>query len=193
MEIHILFIILISAGLAFGIYGVVIQQGANLVKMDMRTAAMGLVWGTIQLCASLAGYGTGRWILNFEMERERSIFWVNLLAGLILVCIGIRMLLKALQKKSFLEHRMEQLDIRQDFLLALRMCVHGFFAGIACGLLLYSLPVLLISAFAITVISAVGGYISGQIWGAEPCSRAFGIGGILLFLTGIALQLVQFG
>lgn len=88
---------------------------------------------------------------------------------------------------------MEQLDIRQDFLLALRMCVHGFFAGIACGLLLYSLPVLLISAFAITVISAVGGYISGQIWGAEPCSRAFGIGGILLFLTGIALQLVQFG
>ena len=169
MEIHILFIILISAGLAFGIYGVVVQQGANLVRMDMRTAAMGLVWGTIQLCASLAGYGTGRWILNFEMERERSIFWVNLLAGMILVCIGIRMLLKALQKKSFLEHRM------------------------ACGLLLYSLPVLLISAFAITVISAVGGYISGQIWGAEPCSRAFGIGGTLLFLTGIALQLVQFG
>lgn len=193
MGIHIFFIILISAGLALGIYGVVIQQGANLVRMDVRTAAMGLIWGAIHLCASLAGYGTGRWILNIEMGRERSIFWVNLLAGLILACIGIRMLIKALQKKTFLEHRMEQLDIRQDFLLALRMCVHGFFAGIACGLLQYSLPVLLICAFAISVISAVGGYISGQIWGVEPCSRAFGIGGVLLFLTGIALQLVQFG
>ena len=192
MEIHILFIILISAGLASGIYGVVIQQGANLVRMDVRTAVMGLVWGSIQLCASLIGYGTGRWVLNFEMGREHSIFWVNLLAGLILVGIGVRMLMKALQKKTFLEHRMEQLDIRQDFLLALRICVHGLFAGIACGLLQYSLPVLLICAFVISVISALGGYISGQIWGAEPCSRAFGFGGVLLFLIGIALQVVQF-
>ena len=102
------------------------------------------------------------------------------------------MLMKALQKKTFLEHRMEQLDIRQDFLLALRICVHGLFAGIACGLLQYSLPVLLICAFVISVISALGGYISGQIWGAEPCSRAFGFGGVLLFLIGIALQVVQF-
>jgi putative Mn2+ efflux pump MntP len=193
MEIHLLFILFISAGLALGIYGVVIQQGANLVRMDVRTLAMGLAWGAIQLCASLIGYGTGRWILNFEMGREHSSFWANLLAGLILAGIGVRMLMKALQKKTFLEHRMEQLDIRQDFLLALRMCVHGLFAGIACGLLQYSLPILLICAFVISVISALGGYISGQIWGAEPCSRAFGIGGILLFLTGIALQLVQFG
>ena len=193
MEIHILFIILISAGLAFGIYGVVIQQGANLVRMDVRTLAMVLAWGAIQLCASLIGYGTGRWILNFEMGREHSSFWANLLAGLILAGIGVRMLMKALQKKTFLEHRMEQLDIRQDFLLALRMCVHGLFAGIACGLLQYSLPILLICAFVISVISALGGYISGQIWGAEPCSRAFGFGGALLFLIGIALQVVQFG
>ena len=193
MEMHILFIILISAGLAFGIYGVVIQQGANLVRMDVRTGAMGLVWGAIQLCASLIGYGTGRWILKCEMGREHSAFWANLLAGLILAGIGVRMLKKKKKKKTFLEHRMEQLDIRQDFLLALRMCVHGLFAGIACGLLQYSLPILLICAFVISVISALGGYISGQIWGAEPCSRAFGFGGVLLFLIGIALQVVQFG
>ena len=37
MEIHLLFILFISAGLALGIYGVVIQQGANLVRMDLRT------------------------------------------------------------------------------------------------------------------------------------------------------------
>lgn len=193
MGMHILFILLISAGLSFGIYGVVIQQGANLVRLDARTAAMGLLWGVIHLCASLVGYGTGRWILHFEMGRNRSFFWANLLAGLILVCIGIRMLMKALHKQSFLEHRMEELDVRQDFLLALRMCVYGLLAGIACGLLQYSLPVLVICAFVISVCSAVGGYISGRIWGAGPCRRAFGIGGILLFLIGIALQIVQFG
>jgi hypothetical protein len=57
----------------------------------------------------------------------------------------------------------------------------------------YSLPVVLICAFIISVVSAAGGFISGQIWGAEPSSRAFGMGGVLLFLIGIALQLVRFG
>ena len=193
MGIHTLFIMLISAGLALGIYGVVVQEGANLVRMDVRTGIMALIWGTIHVGASLAGYGAGRWILNFEISKERSIFWVNLLAGLILAGIGVRMLMKAVQKKTFLEHRMEQLDIRQDLLLALRMCVHGLFAGIACGLLQYSLPVVLICACIISGVSAAGGFISGQIWGAEPSSRAFGMGGVLLFLIGIALQLVRFG
>ena len=190
MEIHILFIILISAGLAFGIYGVVIQQGANLVRMDVRTLAMGLAWGAIQLCASLIGYGTGRWILNFEMGREHSSFWANLLAGLILAGIGVRMLMKALQKKTFLEHRMEKLDIREDVVLSMRLCAHGFFAGIAAGLLQFNLPLVLACAFVISSISAAGGYISGRVWGVELCGKAYAICGGLFCLVSIALQLM---
>ena len=117
---------------------------------------------------------------------------MNLLAGLILAGIGVRMLFKAFRKKTFLEHRMEQLDIREDLLPTLRLFVSGLLAGVACGLLEYDLPVVLISAFVISVVSSVGGYISGQIWGPAPCRKAFGIGGCLLFLVAIALQVVRF-
>lgn len=192
MELRILFILLISAGLAFGIYGVVIEQGANLVKIDSRTALISMLWGAVELAALLAGYGAGRWILMFETGRRHSIFWVHLLAGLFLTGIGIGFLIKAFKNKTFEEHRIEQLDLQKDFLPTLRVCIYGVLAGVACGLLEYSLSFLLISAFVVSVLSALGGYISGQVWGAEPCSKAFGIGGILLILIGIALQIVHF-
>ena len=191
MEIHLLFLIVIFIGLAFGIYGVVIQRGANLIRTDARMAVMSLIWGTVQLGASLAGYETGSWILRFELERERSIFWIHILAGVIFAGIGIRMLLKAFQKKTYLEHRMENLDIREDIVLALRLCIHAFFTGIACALLRFSLPAVMICAFVITAASAVGGYISGQIWGAEPSGKAYAIGGGLLCLVSVALQVVE--
>ncbi len=192
MDIRLLFIILIFVGLALGIYGVVIQRGANLVHIDGSTAAVSLIWGAVHLGASLAGYGIGCWILRFEMARERSIFWIHLLAGVIFAGIGIRMLLKAFQKKSYLEHRMEKLDIREDVILALRLCIYVFFTGIACALLQFSLPVVLVCAFVITAAFAVGGYISGRAWGAEPSGKAYAIGGGLLCLISIALQVAEF-
>ena len=160
MDIYTLFIILISVGIAFGVYGVVVQRGANLVRIDTRTVMMALIWGAVQLGASLIGYAAGSCILRLEMARDRSIFWIHLVAGVIFACIGIRMLLKAFQKKTFLEHRMEKLDIREDVVLSMRLCAHGFFAGIAAGLLQFNLPLVLACAFVISSISAAGGYIS---------------------------------
>lgn len=193
MDMHTLFIILISMGLALGIYGVVVQRGANLVRIDFRMSLMSGIWALLELLASLTGYGIGRWILRFEVARERSVFWIHILAGLIFIAIGVRMLLQAFKKKTFLEHRMENIDIRADVLLSLRLCVHGFFAGIACGILCLHLPLLLCAVFIISAVSAVGGYITGRSWGVEPCGKAYAIGGGLLCLAGIALQVMQFG
>ena len=193
MNIHLLYVIAIAAALAFGIYGVVVQRGANLVRIDSRTMEMALIWGGLELCALLPGYGIGSWILRFEMERDRSPFWVHLLAGVILAGIGVRMLMRAFRKKSFLEHRMENIDIQEDILLSLRMCVHGCFAGIAAGLLRLSLLQMLVCVFVISALSAAAGYISGRSWGAEPSGKAYAISGGLLCVVSIALQLIQFG
>jgi len=192
MNIHLIYVILISAALALGIYGVVVQRGANLVRIDGRTAQMALIWAAFQLLAALAGYGIGSWILHFELERDRSIFWIHILAGVILAGIGVRMLLTAFKKKTFLEHRMENIDIRQDTLLSLRMCVHGCFAGIACGLLRLGLVQMLVCTFVISALFAVAGYISGRAWGAEPSDKAYAIGGGLLCVVSIVLQILQF-
>lgn len=190
MDTHTLFIILISAALAFGIYGTVVQRGANLVRIDAGTGLMSLLWGAVVLAAMLAGYGAGSWILHFEMSRDRSVFWVHLLAGVILAAIGVRMLLAAFRKKTFLEHRMERIDIRTDLLLSLRMCVHALLAGVACGLLRFALAKLLVAVFVINAAFAVGGYITGRSWGIGPSGKAYAIGGGLMCAVGVALQLV---
>lgn len=191
MDEHTILILLISAALAFGIYGIVVQRGANLVRIDGRAALMSLIWGGITIAASLLGYGIGSWILRFEISRDGNTFWIHILAGAIFASVGVHMLLIAFRKKTFLEHRMEHIDIRADVLLSLRLCIHGFFAGIACGLLRFELLRLLTAEFVISAAFAVGGYITGRSWGAEPSDKAYAIGGGLLCVIGIALQVLH--
>lgn len=191
MDVHTVYIILISLSLALGIYGVVVQRGANLVRLDFRMSLMAVIWALFELTAALSGYGIGMWILQFELSRESSTFWSHMFAGAIFVAIGVRMLFLAFHQKTFLEHRMENVDIRADVLLSLHLCVHGLCAGIACGILRLRLPVLLGALFVISGAFAVGGYITGRAWGAEPCEKAYAIGGILLCVTGLALQVLH--
>ena len=193
MDVHFIYIILISLSLALGIYGVVVQRGANLVRIDFRMSLMAVIWAGLELVASLFGYGIGTWILQFEMSRDQSTFWAHMFAGTVLIAIGVRMLFLAFRKKTFLEHRMENVDIRADVLLSLHLCMHGLFAGIACGILRLRLPVLLGAVFVISGVFAVGGYITGRTWGGEPSEKAYAIGGGLLCLIGIALQVLQAG
>mgnify|MGYP002860790265 CR=1 FL=1 len=191
MNSQILLNISISLGLAFGIYGVVVQRGANLVRVDGKAVLMAAIWGVLELAAALAGYGGGSLLLRFEMARERDVFWIHVLAGFLFAAIGIRMLIRAFREKTFLEHRMENVDIREDVLLSLRLCVHGFFAGIACGLLELKLLPLLGIVFVVTAAFAVAGYISGRAWGPAPSGKACAIGGGILCLLGIVLQVLN--
>lgn len=41
MNIHTLFILLIAMAMACDIFGIVVQRGANLVRIDVRTAQAG--------------------------------------------------------------------------------------------------------------------------------------------------------
>ena len=107
MDVHTVYIILISLSLALGIYGVVVQRGANLVRLDFRMSLMAVIWALFELTAALSGYGIGMWILQFELSRESSTFWSHMFAGAIFVAIGVRMLFLAFHQKTFLEHRME--------------------------------------------------------------------------------------
>ena len=131
-------IIIISLALALGTYGIAAQRGANLVKLDS---------------AAFAGYGAGRWILTREVVTEHNLYWVHVLAGVLMAAVGLRMLLQAFKKKSLFEHRMERVDIRADVLLSLRLCLQALFLGIACGLLMLPMRGFLLSVFGFSASS----------------------------------------
>ena len=182
-------IIIISLALALGTYGIVAQRGANLVKLDRYTLLMSAIWGTMELAAAFAGYGAGRWILTRGVVTEHNLYWVHVLAGLLMAAVGLRMLLQAFRKKSFFEHRMERVDIRADVLLSLRLCLQALFLGIACGLLSLPIKGFLLSVFGLSAVFAGIGYVSGRANGAVLTDQAVGLAGSLLCIFGICLQI----
>ena len=99
------------------------------------------------------------------------------------------MLLQAFKKKTFLEHRMESVDIRTDVLLSMRTCLSALLLGIACGLLMVPLRGFLLSVFGFCGIFAGIGYVSGRANGAVWTDQAIGLAGSLLCLMGILLQI----
>ena len=127
-----LFLTLIALALAAGIYGSVLQSGANIVRLDRRMTWVSLAAGAIQLGASVLGYLAGRRILIAGVGGDEHRFWVRALGGVLLAMIGIRMLMKAFQKKTFFEHRIERIDMKKDVLADLQLCVYSALAGVAC-------------------------------------------------------------
>lgn len=186
----LLYSILIAAALAAGIFATVSESGANIVKLDKRLTGMGLLTGALQLGGTALGYLIGKWILTGEVAHERSLFWSHVLAGVLLAVVGIRMLLAAFSKKTRLEHRIEKINMQEDTLNVLRLCVNSLLAGVACGLMEFNLFVLILTVFIATTLSTVGGYISGRAYGADSTKQAWAGGGALLCVIGVILQLL---
>ena len=182
-------ILVISLALALGTYGIAAQRGANLVRLDRYTLIMSAIWGILELAAAFAGYRAGSWILEREIGAEHSAFWIHVLAGVLLAAVGLRMLMQALRKKSFLEHRMESVDIKTDVLLSLRLCMQALFLGVSCGLLMVPVSGFLLSVFGFSAVFAGIGYVSGRANGALLTDQAIGLGGSLLCILGIFLQI----
>lgn len=182
-------IFVISSALALGTYGIAAHRGANLVKLDRYTVIMSAIWGSLELAFALTGCAAGRWILTGRIAADQNRFWIHILAGVLMAAVGLRMLLQAFQKKTLLEHRMETVDIKADTVLSLRLCIQAMLLGISCGLLRLPVHILLISVFGFSAIFAGIGYVSGRANGALFTDQATGIGGGLLCILGIVLQI----
>ena len=182
-------IFVISLALALSTYGIAAHRGANLVKLDRYTVIMSAIWGGLELISALVGYAAGRWVEAGRIPAEQNRFWVHVLAGILMAAVGVRMLMHALQKKTPLEHRMETVDIKTDTVLSLRLCAQALFLGISCGLLQLPISILLFCVFGFSAIFAGIGYVSGRANGALFTDQATGIGGALLCVLGIVLQI----
>ncbi len=186
----ILYVIMIAVGLAMAIYAVAAQKGASIVELDVRLIESSLIAGAMQFAAAIAGYGIGVWILSRELTHESNLFWVHVAAGFLLAVIGIRMLMTAFQKHTILEHRMEKIDMKADTISFLHLTLNALVSGIACGLMEVNLIVMLAAIFVASNLFVIAGYLTGRAYGGESGSKAYAIGGGLLCIVGVCLQVV---
>jgi len=181
-------IAIVTIALSLCVFGLVERRGAMLVRLDGRVLLMALIFGAVFLAASCAGYGLGKWILKSDLG-GRQIFWIDLVSGLILIGAGSRLILRALSRDSFLEHRMETVDIRHDTLLCLKSCVPDLMAGVVCGLLEVSFGGLMAAVFCGDLAAAAGGYTFGRANGSTLGRGCWAVSGALLCGLGVALQI----
>ncbi|MEE3436832.1 MAG: hypothetical protein VZR05_01660, partial [Lachnospiraceae bacterium] len=110
---HTIFVIVLAAALSLGVFAVAVQRGAMLVYIDRMTALMSFIWGAVSLGMVCAGYRIGKWILSFDLG-ARDVYWIHVVCGVFLAIAGIRMFYRALRKKTFIERRMEKVDVKHD-------------------------------------------------------------------------------
>ena len=126
--------------------------------------------------------------LSFDL-RERDIFLVHIIAGALLVVAGMRMLFLAFERKTLVEHRMDEIDVRHDAILGIRLCLLSLMAGVALGLLEYSLKEVLLVIGCMSVCFTAAGYFAGRAYGVGLCRRAYMVSGALLCAAGVLVQL----
>ena len=186
----IAYAIVIAAAMSMGVLAVTVQRGASIAKLDRRLMFSALVGGALQLAATLAGYGIGRLILMKEYERGDSNFWPSILAGILLLVVGIRMLFQAFRKKTILEHRIEKIDMKADTLSFLRLCLNAFVGAVACSLLTVGLVPMILAVFVASLVVVILGYEVSRSYGDLMSSKAYAIGGGVLCLMGVILQVI---
>ncbi len=185
---HTFFVIVLAVALALGIFAVAVQRGAMLVNIDRTTMLMSLIWGVISLGMICTGYGIGKWILHFDLS-GRNIFWVHVICGVFLAIAGVRMLYRAFRKKTFIERRMEKIDMKYDSILCLQLTASNFVAGIACGLLEAGIVRVIIAFFFLSTGFAIFGYLNGRANGPILSDKAYFLGGAILCIAGVVLQI----
>ena len=182
-------VILIVLSIALGQYEAILKRGAMIVNLDRKLLIIAALCGIFNLCVASGGYALGRFALSMDLG-EREIFWINIVAGILLLAAGINMLIRAYRSRRLLEHRMDSIDLAHDTILVLRLCLYSFVGGAVCGLLDFRMLFVVI-AFALgTAVFSAAGYISGRSFGMENGRPALAIGGGVLCAIGICIQFI---
>lgn len=179
-------ILLITVGISLDIFGVVTCEGALLAEIDKKRLAAGCALvALLQTVALYLGNLIGSFSLRYDIK-GRQILTVRVIAAIIFVVLGIRMVWKAWKNESIVEHREDGgLNLRKILKLVATSSIYTILTGVAFGFLGTSLLQILLMVVCFTVIMVILGLYTGYRLGFEQKSKAYSIGGVLLIIGGI--------
>ncbi len=179
-------ILLVSVGLSLDVFAVVVCQGAVLLKIEKaKLFKMCLLFCAWQACAVFLGHMlTAIPYLSVAATGVRFIW--ELIAVCIFIGLGCYMVYKAWKKEQILEHRSE-INYKTLCVAAFFTSIDAFAAGIGFGFMKTQIMATVICILIVTVVTVIAGLITGYRLGYEEKTKAYGIGGILLFIAAIEL------
>lgn len=179
-------ILLVSVGLSLDVFVVHVCAGAGFSRLDKkRTAMLCALFAGAQFGAVLLGNLLARLSGSWKRAPEGAAEEWKLLSALIFIGLGFYMFYKAKRKEEVFERRNDKVNWRRMRFLAVLTSVDAFLAGIGFGLCGADIGEQLLILMPVIIFQVILGTGIGYWLGCEYMRKAYGIGGILLFIAGL--------
>jgi len=172
-------ILILAIGISLDSFAIMATKGAMLPRIQKPLLfGIGVALGCWQACALLIGNTV---IENAIFLSNSNQILLQLLAVLIFIGIGLYMLRKGIKEEAIYEKRMDHIEIKSLFYLAMITSVDAFMVGIGLALLEISLQLsMILSIIVVNVIAVILGVYVGYHLGYEQRTKAYTIGGSIL-------------
>ncbi len=177
--------ILIIGGISLDIYAAMELEGAMLAQVKRKTLVivsslvillqMIFFFGGYFVCYELAKYNV---IPNAE-----EIGYI--IAIVILVLLGLRLIVKAIRREFIHEKRRDgHIRVIDYVKIIAQTSFYMIFAGCACGFVNTSVIMMAIIIIIASILVVVGGFYTGYHFGIATRTGTYAIGAVLLWVAG---------
>ena len=181
---------LIGVGLAMDSFAVSICKGLSMKKFNLKNALIiAFYFGFFQALMPLIG-----WYVGIELN-QYLINFSYIIAFLLLVLIGSKMIYEAKKEKGDEEHtcsKEEKLSHKELLILALSTSIDALAVGFSFALLKTPILKAIVIIGLITFILSIIGVKIGNIYATKYKTKAEILGGIILILIGLKIIIEHF-
>jgi putative Mn2+ efflux pump MntP len=177
--------LLIVAGVSLDIFAAMECQGSLVAKVNKKQLlAICLLVAFSQLVALFLGHFLSA--LYCRMNAGSNEYRLGIiLAVVIFVGLGIRLIVKAIRNERVEEHLERNLGLRRFIRMASVSSIYTVLAGIAFGFLQTNIVSILVMIAVITILFVIGGMYTGYHLGFASKTTVYIIGAVLLWGAGL--------
>lgn len=177
--------LLIIAGISLDIFAAMECQGALVAKVDKKhlsfICALVAAW---QIAALFIGNFLSGILYQKEMARNENLIGF-VIAAVIFLGLGLRLMVKAVKNERVNERREENLGFVRFLRMAAVTGIYTLMAGIAFGFLGTEIRIMLVTMVCLTIAVVVMGMYAGYHFGFVHKTKAYITGAVLLWIAGI--------
>lgn len=177
--------LLILLGISLDIFAGMECRGSLVAKIEKKqlvlACAVVSVW---QAVALFAGNALSTFLLKKDGIAENEMFIGSVIAVAILICLGARLLLKAIKNESIQEHREAGIQVTNYIHMVKVAGFYTLLTGIAFGFVGTKLLDTVIMMVLFSVLVVIAGLYTGYHFGFQQKSKAYIAGAVLLWLAG---------
>lgn len=177
--------LLIVAGTSLEIFAAMECQGSLVSKVNKKQLSKICVLIAIfQLVSMYIGYFLSTLLLKKNPVSDEALLG-EILSIVILICLGIRLVVKAVKNERIEERLQEHISMKRAARIAAVTSIYTILAGIAFGFLNTGLLAILIMVVVLTIVCIIAGVYTGYHFGFEQKTKVYFAGAILFWIAGI--------